>query len=168
MILFFRELRNILKAIQLIFNDTSGMMSRISPSHPNYWEKSVFVIYSFEQRKISTMPKYGNHHVITSNSPVLLLQAAPRTGHKNNLVAAAFVAATTFRVRFCSSLPQRRMVPPATVVVATMSVSDSILRCCKGEWPACRPPLTRGCSQAQTWESMQGFPQNQPKCCSDS
>ena len=46
MILFFRELRNILKAIQLIFNDTSGMMSRISPSHPNYWEKSVFVIYS--------------------------------------------------------------------------------------------------------------------------
>ena len=66
----------------------------------------------FEQRKISTMPKYGNHHVITSNSPVLLLQAAPRTGHKNNPVAAATVAERS-------------------------SVSDSILRCCEEKWPAC-------------------------------
>ena len=58
------------------------------------------------------MPKYGNHHVITSNSPVLLLQAAPRTGHKNNPVAAATVAKQS-------------------------SVSDSNLRCCKEKWPAC-------------------------------
>ena len=58
------------------------------------------------------MPKYGNHHVITSNSPVLLLQAAPRTGHKNNPVAAATVAERS-------------------------SVSDSNLRRCKEKWPAC-------------------------------
>ena len=58
------------------------------------------------------MPKYGNHHVITSNSQVLLLQAAPRTGHKNNPVAAATVAERS-------------------------SVSDSNLRCCKEKWPAC-------------------------------
>ena len=38
------------------------------------------------------------------------------------------------RVRFYSSLPQRRMVPPAVVVAATRSASDSILRCSKGEW----------------------------------
>ena len=38
------------------------------------------------------------------------------------------------RVRFYSSLPQRRMVPPAVVVAATRSASDSILRCRKGEW----------------------------------
>ena len=38
------------------------------------------------------------------------------------------------RVQFYSSLPQRRMVPPAVVVAATMSASDSILRCRKGEW----------------------------------
>ena len=38
------------------------------------------------------------------------------------------------RVRFYSSLPQRRMVPPAAVVAATRSASDSILRCRKGEW----------------------------------
>ena len=74
---------------------------------------------------------------------------------------------------FKPSLPQRRMVPPAAAVAATLSVSDSILRCCKGEWPACsgrrgndlpcpilifaaakkngsacRPPLTRGCSDS--------------------
>ena len=35
---------------------------------------------------------------------------------------------------FKPSLPQRRMVSPAAVVATTMSVSDSILRCCKGEW----------------------------------
>ena len=51
MILFFRKLRNILKAIQLIFNDKSGMMSRISPSHPNYWEKSVFVSRTLSKGK---------------------------------------------------------------------------------------------------------------------
>ena len=35
------------------------------------------------------------------------------------------------------SLLRRRMVSPAAVVAATLSVSDSILRCRKGEWPAC-------------------------------
>ena len=38
------------------------------------------------------------------------------------------------RVRFYSSLPQRRMVPPAVVVAATRSASDSILRFREGEW----------------------------------
>ena len=53
-------------------------------------------------------------------------------------------AATTFRVRFYSSLPQRRMVSPAVVVAAaTMSASDSNLRCHEGEWPACSS--RRGC-----------------------
>ena len=41
------------------------------------------------------------------------------------------------RIRFCFSLPQRRMVSPATVVAATRSASDSNFRSCKGEWPAC-------------------------------
>ena len=27
--------------------------------------------------------------------------------------------------------------PPAATVAATLSVSDSNLRCCEGEWPAC-------------------------------
>ena len=51
-------------------------------------------------------------------------------------------------VRSIPSLLRSRIVSLATVVVATMSVSDSILRCRKGEWPACRPPLTRGCSDS--------------------
>ena len=38
------------------------------------------------------------------------------------------------RVRFYSSLPQRRMVPPVVVVAATRSASDSILRFREGEW----------------------------------
>ena len=38
------------------------------------------------------------------------------------------------RVRFYSSLQQRRMVPPAVVVAATRSASDSILRFREGEW----------------------------------
>ncbi|MBQ1210095.1 MAG: hypothetical protein IIX64_06485 [Bacteroidales bacterium] len=29
---------------RILTNNTSGMMSRISPAHPNHWEKSVFVI----------------------------------------------------------------------------------------------------------------------------
>ena len=40
------------------------------------------------------------------------------------------------RVRFYSSLPQRRMVPPAVVVAATRSASDSFLRSGKEEQPA--------------------------------
>ena len=39
--------------------------------------------------------------------------------------------------RSIPSLPQSRMVSPAAVVAATLSVSDSNLRCCEGEWPAC-------------------------------
>ena len=31
---------------RILTNNTSGMISRISPAHPNHWEKSVFVIYS--------------------------------------------------------------------------------------------------------------------------
>ena len=52
---------------------------------------------------------------------------------KNGSHAAA-VAATRFRVRFYSSLPQRRMVSPAAAVAATRSASVSILRCRKEEW----------------------------------
>ena len=38
------------------------------------------------------------------------------------------------RVRFYSSLPQRRMVPPAVVVAATRSASDSNFLCGNREW----------------------------------
>ena len=37
-------------------------------------------------------------------------------------------------VRSILSLLRRRMVPPAAVVAATMSASDSNLRCGKEEW----------------------------------
>ena len=47
-----------------------------------------------------------------------------------NCPPAAPVAATTFRVLFYFSLPQRKMVSPAVVVAAaTRSASGSILRC---------------------------------------
>ena len=66
---------------------------------------------------------------------------------KENGPPAAVVAAAIFRVRFYSSLPQRRMVPPAVVVAATRSASDSILRCRNGEWfrlqNATTPPMHR-------------------------
>ena len=58
------------------------------------------------------------------------------------------------RVRFYSSLPQRRMVPPAVVVAATRSASDSILRCRKGEWfrlPQSSRQRRIACLQQSRW-----------------
>ena len=51
-------------------------------------------------------------------------------------------------VRFCFLLPQRRTVPPAERHYPTAAVI----------------PDFRG----QTWESLQGNPQEQPNCCIDS
>ena len=74
--------------------------------------------------------------------PILIFVAA-----KENGPPAAIVAAAIFRVRFYSSLPQRKMVPPAVDVAATRSASDSILRCRNGEWfrlqNATTPPMHR-------------------------
>ena len=61
----------------------------------------------------------------------------PSLPQRRMVSPAAAVAAPIFRVRFYFSLPRRRMVSPAAVVAATLSVSDSNLRCRKGEWPAC-------------------------------
>ena len=49
------------------------------------------------------------------------------------------------RVRFYSSLPRRRMVPPAVFVAATMSASDSNFRCRKGEWFRLQRPWRLRC-----------------------
>ena len=71
----------------------------------------------------------------------------PSLPQRRMVSPAAAVAAPIFRVRFYFSLPRRRMVSPAAVVAATMSVSDSILRCRKGEWfrlqTATNPQLQR-------------------------
>ena len=60
---------------------------------------------------------------------------------------AAVVTAAIFRVRFYSPLPRRRMVPPATAVAATRSASDSNFRCREEEWfrlqTATTPPMHR-------------------------
>ena len=50
---------------------------------------------------------------------------------------ATAVAATTFRVRFYSSLPQRRMARLLWPSPQRPSASDSNFRCRKGEWLAC-------------------------------
>ena len=117
--------------------------------------------------------------------PILIFVAA-----KGNGFAYSCRSGNEVRIRFHSSLRQRRMVPPATVVAATRSASDSILRCGKGEWfrlqNATTPRLQRfmisgvklgnRCKimpvydllravirnfRGQTWESLQDFPQKQ-------
>ena len=74
------------------------------------------------------------------------------------------------------------MVPPAAAVATTRSVSDSNLRSCKEEWPACRGRRGNDLSYlilifvaAKKNGSPAVHPQRQPKsrlrlvrCCSDS
>ena len=79
-------------------------------------------------------------------------------------------------------LRQQRMVSPAAAVATTRSVSDSNLRSCKEEWPACRGRRGNDLSYlilifvaAKKNGSPAVHPQRQPKsrlrlvrCCSDS
>ena len=91
------------------------------------------------------------------------------------------------RIRFCFSLPQRRMVSPAAAVAATRSASDSVFRCRKEEWfrlqrswrlrgprpilffvaakkngSACRTPLPHGCSDSGFQGSNLGIAARKP------
>ena len=75
--------------------------------------------------------------------PILIFVAA-----KGNGFAYSCRSGNEVRVRFHSSLRQRRMVPPAERHYPT----------------AAAIPDFRG----QTWESPQGFPRNRPRGCSDS
>ena len=83
--------------------------------------------------------------------PVYALQRAsildfrPRLANRCNTIVVAVengppamaVAATTFRVRFYSSLPHRRMARLQRPSPQRPYASDSNFRSCKGEWPAC-------------------------------
>ena len=98
---------------------------------------------SFVQRFVISGGKLGNHCMLfPRNDPgaaVILdfrgqtwqsLQRLPGIGSP----ACSGRCGNEVRIRFHSSLPQRRKVPPAVVVAATRSASDSNFRCCKGEW----------------------------------
>ena len=109
--------------------------------------------------------------------PILFFVASKENGPPTTAVAAS-----TFRVRFYSSLPRRRTVSPAAVVAATSSASDSNFLSCKEEWPACigrrgndlpRPILIFVAAKKNGPPAV--HPQRQPKlrlrlvrCCSDS
>ena len=72
--------------------------------------------------------------------PILIFVAA-----KENGFACSGRGGYDVRVRFYSSLPQRRMVPPAVVVAATRSASVLFFVVAKKNGFACRPPLNNGC-----------------------
>ena len=67
---------------------------------------------------------------------------------KENSSACSGRSGDEVRVRFYFSLPQRRMVPPAVVVAATSSASDSILSCREGEWLRLQNATPHGCSDS--------------------
>ena len=89
-------------------------------------------------------PRLGNRcKVLPGNDPraAVILDFRPRLGNRCSTIVVAVengppamaVAATTFRVRFYSSLPQRRMARLQRPSPQRPSASDSIFRCRKGE-----------------------------------
>ena len=107
----------------------------------------VLPVYALQRASILDFkPKLANRcKVFSGNSPkaasILDFRGGEFGNHCSTIVAAvrncppaAPVAATTFRVRFYFSLPQRRIVSPAVVVAAKRSASESNLRSVKGEW----------------------------------
>ena len=71
----------------------------------------------------------------------VILDFRPRLANRCSIIVVAVengppataVAATTFRVRFSSSLRQRGIVPPTALVAAAISAYDSNFRSCKEE-----------------------------------
>ena len=114
------------------------------------------------QRFLISGGQFGNHYMDLCENVLqraVILDFRPRfANHCSAIVAAVWngppataVAATIFRIRFCSSLPQRKMVPPAAVVAATVfhvrfcySLPQRRMarllqhRCCTEERPDCR------------------------------
>ena len=93
------------------------------------------------------MPRLGNRcKVFSGNIPkaASILDFMPRLENRckvfpgNSPKAASildFMPRLENHGKYCRW--QRRMVSPAAAVAATMSASDSNLRCHEGEWPAC-------------------------------